>query len=347
MNKKSHKQFNVGVDVSQDSLEVAARTDSGVEERTAQFANTAAGHRQLITWLTKGGRSARVVLEATGVYSLDLALALDAATRIDVMVVNPRAARKFADACLQRSSTDATMAAALREYAARMEFVAWTPPAPAVRAVRAIARRIAALTLEKTRELNRQHAASASADTPAVVANDVAVNVRHLQRRIEDLERHAVTLITANPELKPVHQHLLSVCGIADTTAIQLLGELLVLPADMTAPEEPRYDPSELYGIVNADRSEVTSASGPASRGIIGTPEYMAPEQMQQGVALDSRADVYALGTIAYHMLGGRPPFTGNITQLIAHQLVEYLKANLKAADVAVPMAAGQPTDQP
>lgn len=235
MNKKSHKQFNVGVDVSQDSLEVAARTDSGVEERTAQFANTAAGHRQLITWLTKGGRSARVVLEATGVYSLDLALALDAATRIDVMVVNPRAARKFADACLQRSSTDATMAAALREYAARMEFVAWTPPAPAVRAVRAIARRIAALTLEKTRELNRQHAARASADTPAVVANDVAVNVRHLQRRIEDLERHAVTLITANPELKPVHQHLLSVCGIADTTAIQLLGELLVLPADMTA----------------------------------------------------------------------------------------------------------------
>ncbi len=78
-----------------------------------------------------------------------------------------------------------------------------------------------------------------------------------------------------------------------------------------------------LAKIVNADRSEVTSASGPASRGIIGTPEYMAPEQMQQGVALDSRADVYALGTIAYHMLGGRPPFTGNITQLIAQKLMQ------------------------
>ena len=78
-----------------------------------------------------------------------------------------------------------------------------------------------------------------------------------------------------------------------------------------------------LAKIVNADRSEVTSASGPASRGIIGTPEYMAPEQMQQGVALDSRADIYALGTIAYHMLGGRPPFTGNITQLIAQKLMQ------------------------
>jgi serine/threonine protein kinase len=78
-----------------------------------------------------------------------------------------------------------------------------------------------------------------------------------------------------------------------------------------------------LAKIVNADRSELSSASGPASRGIIGTPEYMAPEQMQQGVALDARADIYALGTIAYHMLGGRPPFTGNITQLIAQKLMQ------------------------
>ena len=78
-----------------------------------------------------------------------------------------------------------------------------------------------------------------------------------------------------------------------------------------------------LAKIVNADRSDVTSASGPASRGIIGTPEYMAPEQMQPGENLDARADIYALGTIAYHMLGGRPPFTGNITQLIAQKLTQ------------------------
>ena len=39
-----------------------------------------------------------------------------------------------------------------------------------------------------------------------------------------------------------------------------------------------------LAKIIHADRSDVTSASGPESRGIIGTPEYMAPEQMQPGV---------------------------------------------------------------
>ena len=78
-----------------------------------------------------------------------------------------------------------------------------------------------------------------------------------------------------------------------------------------------------LAKIVDSDRSEVTSTSGPASRGIIGTPEYMSPEQMQPGEQLDSRSDVYALGTITYHMLGGRPPFTGNITQLIAQKLTQ------------------------
>ncbi len=234
MNKQSTKQWQVGVDVSQETLDVAARTASEGEERIGQFANTSAGHRQLIKWLTKGGRSARVVLEATGVYSLDLALALDGAARVEVMVVNPRAARKFAEACLQRSSTDTTMAAALREYAARMEFVSWRAPSTAVRELRAIGRRIATLTREKTRELNRQHAGGATADTPAVVLNDVAVNVRHLQRRIAELERHALVLITTDPELRCAYQHVTSVRGIADATAIQLLGELLVLPADMT-----------------------------------------------------------------------------------------------------------------
>jgi serine/threonine-protein kinase len=76
-----------------------------------------------------------------------------------------------------------------------------------------------------------------------------------------------------------------------------------------------------LAKIVHSDHSE--TINGPASRGIVGTPEYMAPEQMREGFALDVRADIYALGAIAYHMLGGRPPFTGNITQLVAQKLLE------------------------
>ena len=51
----------------------------------------------------------------------------------------------------------------------------------------------------------------------------------------------------------------------------------------------------------------------------MGTPLYMSPEQIE-GRELDSRSDIYSLGCTAYHMLAGKPPFTGDTPLSVAVQ---------------------------
>ncbi|MBK8304299.1 MAG: protein kinase [Chloracidobacterium sp.] len=77
-----------------------------------------------------------------------------------------------------------------------------------------------------------------------------------------------------------------------------------------------------LAKIVNQTITDTSSNATPSSRGIIGTPEFMSPEQMQPEMGVDKRADLYALGTIAYLMLGGKTPFTGDMMQLIMQKIM-------------------------
>ena len=150
------------------------------------------------------------------------------------MVANPRAIKQFTGALMQRSKTDLTAAVALRDFVIRMPFVAWEPPAAHVLELRAIARRIAALVVERTRERNRLHALQATAAASPVVCRDIDVNIRHLERRMELLSAQAVTLIGEHAALQTAFDLLVSVPGIATHSAVQLLPELLVLPETMT-----------------------------------------------------------------------------------------------------------------
>jgi serine/threonine protein kinase len=65
------------------------------------------------------------------------------------------------------------------------------------------------------------------------------------------------------------------------------------------------------------DASSTAATTGLTRVGaILGTPLYMSPEQCR-GENLDARSDIYSVGIIAYQMLSGTPPFTGQTTTVI------------------------------
>ena len=236
-----------GIEVSAKELVVRLRRQAELEP-LRNFTNTPAGHKILLRHLRRAGRGVRVCLEASGLYGLDLALALSAQPGIEVMVANPRAVRHFATALMQRSKNDQLDAGVLEQFAARMPFQPWTRPAPAALALHALARRLGELVEMQTAEKNRQHAAQLSQAIPAAIRRDLVRSLRAQQRAIERLTRAARKLIAQTPDLAERFALLDSVPGIAATSAVQLLAELAVLAPDLEARQWVAYaglDPRE------------------------------------------------------------------------------------------------------
>src|SRR5207237_2234381 len=58
--------------------------------------------------------------------------------------------------------------------------------------------------------------------------------------------------------------------------------------------------------------AHVATGSGATAAGtILGTPDYMSPEQAS-GEPVDGRSDIYSLGVVGFHALSGTLPFTGD-----------------------------------
>ena len=163
--KPSHQ---AGIDVGAEELVLVIRKNSKPFD-PQKFTNTPSDRARLVKKLVKLP-GIIVCIEATGVYHFDLAIALHDAGVL-IMVINPKASHNFAKVLMKNSKTDAVDANTLAEYAARMDFVAWTRPTDETIAVRCFSRRINGLTNQKAAAKNHLHALTATQETPKAVPN--------------------------------------------------------------------------------------------------------------------------------------------------------------------------------
>ncbi len=276
-----------GIDVGSRQLHVEIRKGPKPHAATKplEFTNDHEGIAKLLKVLSKH-KVTRVVLEATGVYHLDLAVALDQAKDVEVMVLNPKAANAYAKVQMQRAKTDRVDAALLADYAQQMRFEAWHAPRPQVMALRACSRRLAALTRLRSQSKNQLHALEATSSTPAFIIEDAQMTITQLDAQISTLETNTLALIAEDEVLQATLTLLLSVKGIGHKSAIQLMGELLVLDPRMRAKQwvaMAGLDPRPFKSGTSVDkRTRISKVGNAYLRGALFMPALSACQHVPE-----------------------------------------------------------------
>jgi transposase len=186
------------------------------------FANSVAGFAELHEWLAKQQvQQVHACLEATGTYGEALSLYLHQHGHT-VSVMNPAAIKAFAASRLSRTKTDRVDAESIARFCLAHQPPPWTPPAPEVRELQALVRRLESLIEMRVAEENRLSAGL----SVAAVRSSVEELLTHLKDQITRTEKLIRKHIDKHPGLKQQSELLNSIPGIADTTAAVLLAEV-------------------------------------------------------------------------------------------------------------------------
>ena len=214
------KNDTIGVDVSKDHLD-AYRLADGASRR---FANDKGGHKALIKWLAQTPLN-RVVFEPTGPYHRAVERALGA-SGVPFVKVNPRQARRFAEATGKLAKTDRLDAAILARMGALLELQARPAPSEVLLELKELYVAREALVKDRTAAKNRAKILT------------VPVLKRHNAQRLEQIKRHIAAIeaairkqLQADPDLAQRFAILTSIPGLSAITAFALLIEMPELGA--------------------------------------------------------------------------------------------------------------------
>lgn len=214
----------LGIDIAKAKFDVSLQRPDG-KRRHKSCPNTPAGFAALGDWLQRQQvAQVHACLEATGIYGDALATWLYDAGH-HVSVVNPSIIHAYAQVQLARSKTDRLDADLIAQFTATQHPSLWTPPAPEIRALQALVRRLDALHDMHTQESNRLETAIVAevrASIETIRAN-LDAQILHVKQLIRDhIDQH--------PGLRQQRDLLTSIPGIGEATAAVLIAELFDKP---------------------------------------------------------------------------------------------------------------------
>ena len=203
---------NVGVDIAKDTLDVA-NLPAGESFRVA---NDPGGHRALIKRLGRFEIS-RIVFEATGAYHRLFERAL-AEAGLPFVKVNPRRARRFAEATGKLAKTDRCDALMLTRMGAALELEPCLPASKIAQSMKELVSARDALVKDRVAALNRKAVA-----LDPLIKRQLAQRLRQIDRQIQAIDNRLRTLRGSDPDLTLRVDILTSIPGFAEPTANTLV----------------------------------------------------------------------------------------------------------------------------
>lgn len=225
----------VGIDVGAKSLVVAVRHKNRIQ-KIKTYTNSFKGCQRINALATKYLKhgEVRVAMEATGAYYLDLAIALSGNKSLKVIVANPRATKAFFQAAMGRSKTDKIDSEMLALFADKMEYPLWERPSKSAIQLRYTARILHRFTTDKASAHNYLHALESCSETPEALVDRILEQITFLERMIELTKQEAISILKSDKYLEESFNLIQTIKGFGETSAIQLLAEIMLIPEGLT-----------------------------------------------------------------------------------------------------------------
>ena len=202
----------IGVDISKDHLDVHRLADGA----SRRFANDKSGHKALVKWLSQAPVK-RVIFEPTGPYHRALERALGAAD-IPFVKVNPRQARRFAEATGKLAKTDRLDAAMLARMGALLQLEARSARSDVLLQLKELHVAREALVKDRTAAKNRAKTLMLS-----LLKRQNEQRLDQIERQIQAIEAAILAVIEADSILAGRFAILTSIPGVSQITAFALL----------------------------------------------------------------------------------------------------------------------------